>query len=64
MNEVYGPINKVNYIDIQFKGESKNGDCLDVLSEGTLDDTYSHQIINKMTGTELIRAKTRWISHI
>lgn len=51
---------KVNYIDIQFKGESRNGDILSVISEEISKDAHHHQILNADTETELIRAKTQW----
>ena len=53
--------NKISYIDIQFKGESRSGDLLVVLSEEISENKYGHQIINQKSGSEVIRARTDWI---
>jgi len=52
---------RVQYIDIQFKGEGKKGDELSVLFEGIGEGEFTHQIVNKNSGNELIRARSVFI---
>lgn len=54
--------NRVNYIDIMFKGESKVRDIIKASTEKISANQYLHQIFNQGTNNELIRAQTKWDS--
>ena len=50
----------IKEMDIQFRGESKTGDRLRILTEKVGNFSYKHQIINSVSEETLVLATTEW----
>ena len=51
---------RLKEMDIQFRGESKTGDRLRILTEKVGNFSYKHQIINSVSEETLVLATTEW----